>query len=471
MNKLPKLPKLLYFNKKRLSRLPILHNLQIFHYYNIFIKIFEKLKVIPLQIIDINSNYLASAIYKYIYENSIKFPFTSRIYESEIRFVRPEQKRMLVGERKFDPELNNIMLFIDPNKKSKIPIPFFIGKAITKSSDGELIYRSSTISISVFRGSLDVDKFITDVITSYNITNEEKFNYNLIQNRFKIVKISGSANNQEINFSSVERIKRKKEYEKELDVDSINFYSGYFLKWKESELGEKININPLDNLYFPKETLKLIQEAKFWFNSKKWYESKPLPWKRGWMLYGKPGTGKTALVRAIAQELQIPIYFFDIGSLTNSELIDEWRNMIDMDTPCIALIEDFDGIYNKRERVGENKNYASFDTILNCLDGIEEISGVFVVITTNCIEKIDPAIGIPIQKGSTQSTRPGRIDTCIELKELNKDGRIAMAKRILSEWPQFQDELVKNGEGLTGAQFQDLCSQYALKLFWNDKKN
>ena len=107
----------------------------------------------------------------------------------------------------------------------------------------------------------------------------------------------------------------------------------------------------------------------------------------------------------------------------------------------------------------------------NNIDGIEKTNGLFTVITTNKIDKLDDALGIPRenQNGTMISTRPGRIDRAIELKELDEDCRKKIAKRILCDFPDKTSVMVKKGEGDTGAQFQERCMQLALKLYWENK--
>ena len=113
----------------------------------------------------------------------------------------------------------------------------------------------------------------------------------------------------------------------------------------------------------------------------------------------------------------------------------------------------------------ENKvgGHLTFDCLLNCLDGVERADGILLVITTNRLDKLDPALGIPT---SQISTRPGRIDRVLELTGLDQAGRRQLCQRILHEWPETWDETVRLGVGETGAQFQERCTQLALSKYW-----
>src|SRR5438105_9483506 len=175
----------------------------------------------------------------------------------------------------------------------------------------------------------------------------------------------------------------------------------------------------LDTLIFPQRIKGLINEIELWRNHRAWYADKGIPWKRGWLLYGPPGTGKTALARAFAEDLNMPIYVFNLAEMSNHELIKTWTAM-QVNVPCVALIEDLDNVFHGRENVArkhgpmsllfarppggdhDNKNAdrpaltpPTFDCLPNCIDGVDRCDGVFTIITTNDITKVDPALGQP----------------------------------------------------------------------------
>ena len=121
----------------------------------------------------------------------------------------------------------------------------------------------------------------------------------------------------------------------------------------------------------------------------------------------------------------------------------------------------------------------TFDCLLNCLDGVERSDGIFTVVTTNDISKIDPALGQPrkLPNGEVEfiSTRPGRVDKAVELGHMENADKKRMARRILGgyekqylEMLNFVDKFPDLPE--TPAQFQERCSQIALKCFWVEKQ-
>lgn len=257
----------------------------------------------------------------------------------------------------------------------------------------------------------------------------------------------------------------------------------------------------LDNLIFPKRIKDLINEIELWRNNREWYAEKGIPWKRGWLLYGPPGTGKTALARAFAEDLNMPIYVFNLAEMSNHELIKAWTDM-QVNVPCVALIEDIDNVFHGRENIARRNSMMSmlmandkdsngkdnkggrdsfspltFDCLLNCLDGVERTDGIFTILSTNDLSKIDPALGQPrkLPDGMTEfiSTRPGRVDKAVELTYMEVNDKKLMAKRILGEYPdeylkmlEFVDRFPNLQE--TPAQFQERCGQVALRCFWKE---
>jgi hypothetical protein len=258
-----------------------------------------------------------------------------------------------------------------------------------------------------------------------------------------------------------------------------------------------------DQLYFPRHIQELIQEVWAWHGLKEWYGQRNIPWKRGWCLYGPPGTGKTALVRAIAEDLDMPLFIYSLGHMLDKDLERSWEDM-QAHTPCVALFEDFDTVFHGRENVygkptladqiaGAMPNAAnqgnaataleigklSFGCLLNCLDGVDKGGGIFTVVTTNHVDKLDPALGQPRRNpdGSVEfiSTRPGRIDKAIELGYMEKEDKKCLARRIFFDddhgyrlmLEQIEREPNKKE---TPAQFQEACAQLALALLWDDRK-
>ncbi|KAI8828984.1 P-loop containing nucleoside triphosphate hydrolase protein [Chytriomyces cf. hyalinus JEL632] len=183
-------------------------------------------------------------------------------------------------------------------------------------------------------------------------------------------------------------------------------------------------IRPLSTIVLDGETKKnVLNDALEFMKNEKWYGDRGIPYRRGYMFYGYPGTGKTSFVTALAGELKLNIY---VISLANKGLTDETLTELMVDTPprCILLLEDIDAAFvsrsgaNPAAAASNNNNSTASGTIvtnvtfsglLNAIDGVAAQEGRILIMTTNHIEKLDPAL-----------IRPGRVDVKVLLDKATR---------------------------------------------------
>lgn len=216
--------------------------------------------------------------------------------------------------------------------------------------------------------------------------------------------------------------------------------------------------SPLTGLYYPEYILEQFEQARQWMAMGDWYLERSIPHRRGWLFHGPGGTGKSSLAKAIAKDLKIPIYRYFLNTMSDQEFMNEWRGMM---SPCVALFEDFDNTFHGREPATEHRSL-SFDTVLNMISGVNTMSGVLLIVTTNHIEHIDPALGTLGPDG--KSTRPGRIDRIVYIAHMAAAERERMAKDILRDWPDLIERALDPARYTTDptpTQFQEDCLQLA----------
>jgi chaperone BCS1 len=148
-----------------------------------------------------------------------------------------------------------------------------------------------------------------------------------------------------------------------------------------------------------------------------------IPYRRGWLLEGPPGNGKSSFIVAIASHLHSDIFLL---SLNNSNLDDTALKRLllgeELDAaPRIYVLEDIDCLFTNRaaparddtNTVG-NSSRVTFSGLLNALDGIGSPENTLIVMTTNYPERLDAAL-----------IRPGRVDRRFRF-EPPDDARIAL---------------------------------------------
>ncbi len=197
----------------------------------------------------------------------------------------------------------------------------------------------------------------------------------------------------------------------------------------------------------------LRNDAKRWLKSQQWREERGMPGGRGWMLHGQPGNGKTLLAYAVAEELDLPIYSFDLSSMSSEDFTKAWKDASE-DSPSIVLIEDFDSTIKGRNNIRSKEHGVGFETILNCVAGLQRRGQVLFIMTTNDPKSVDPALCAPCS--DDVESRPGRIDLSVEIGAPTREGRYAIAMRVLRDHEQAM-KAVAATEGRSITQVQELC--------------
>ncbi len=183
---------------------------------------------------------------------------------------------------------------------------------------------------------------------------------------------------------------------------------------------------------------------------------------KGILLFGPPGTGKTMLMKAVANELEGVRLLIISGSDISKNGLDnalgqirETFNSARENAPCIVFIDEMDALLPSRSGSSELAVHMTSE-FLQQLDGIKSSNGVVIVGATNRPDKLDPAI-----------LRPGRMDKFIFVAPPNADERAAMFEENLKKSPikgkMDYKSLAAASEGFTGADIANVCRQAKLE--------
>ena len=174
-----------------------------------------------------------------------------------------------------------------------------------------------------------------------------------------------------------------------------------------------------------------------------------IPAKRGVLLAGEPGTGKTLICKALMAEApNITCIVASAYALDEDEYITDLYRLAHDLSPCIVFIEDIDLIAHNRMESGYSRGPALL-SLLAVLDGVEECQQIVTVATTNHLEILDKAVG----------QRPSRFDRVIRLTRPSLEQRKELVSSLCQRIPlgeSVQAYIARRAEHCTPAQLQEI---------------
>ena len=195
--------------------------------------------------------------------------------------------------------------------------------------------------------------------------------------------------------------------------------------------GDPRRKRPLDSVILDKGIKEhVVADVNEFLRSDTWYYDRGIPYRRGYLLYGPPGSGKSSFVQALAGKLD---YSIAILNLSERGLTDDRLNHLLTIVPkrCLVLLEDADAVFTNRRTQTDADGYrganVTFSGLLNALDGVASAEERILFLTTNYPERLDPAL-----------KRPGRIDMSVRLGEATRWQAACL-------WDRFYGDLDADG--------------------------
>lgn len=200
-------------------------------------------------------------------------------------------------------------------------------------------------------------------------------------------------------------------------------------------------IRPLETIHFDEKTkAELVADIRNYLDpaTRRFYTQRGIPYRRGYLLHGPAGTGKTSLSLGLAGLFGLELYLLHVPSVRTDTDLE--RLFTTLPPRCFILLEDIDAVgiknrgnFNQDEQEESDKEddedddrshygprcHISLSGLLNVLDGVASQEGRIVLMTSNFAERLDRAL-----------VRPGRIDRMIFLGHISPRSAELMFKRM-----------------------------------------
>jgi len=186
-----------------------------------------------------------------------------------------------------------------------------------------------------------------------------------------------------------------------------------------------VRARSLDSVILPgSEKEAMLADLRTFLASEAWYHEMGIPYRRGYLLHGVPGAGKSSLVAALAGAVGMHLYVVNLAGMRDSELQELLQNV---SAPrALVLFEDIDGAQAAQARSDTEKKEdvrgVTLSGLLNALDGVASRDGYVTIMTTNRRAVLDAAL-----------TRPGRVDMEVEFGYATSAQALALYRRFYGD--------------------------------------
>lgn len=177
------------------------------------------------------------------------------------------------------------------------------------------------------------------------------------------------------------------------------------------ETDRQARLRDIDKIFIPEVQKNIITyDLKSFVDSKEFYRTRCLPYRRGYLLHGFPGTGKSSMVSALAKMFKRDLYILSLKACAGDNMFIRLMSYIGHNS--ILLIEDIDSYFDGRKQDSASDK-VNFSTFINVISGVNAKEDVILFVTTNHKSKLDDAL-----------LRSGRLDIHLEIglpthKEVN----------------------------------------------------
>lgn len=195
----------------------------------------------------------------------------------------------------------------------------------------------------------------------------------------------------------------------------------------------------------PGQIESLVGDIKRFLRDEELYVDMGMPYHRGILLYGMPGTGKTSIAAAAANALGLDIFLVTVSEVKTEKALKAILGSIP--ARSVLVLEEIDSCGAATDGATKDTGL-SRDVLLQALDGFTAPHGLITIMTTNHYDRLDPAL-----------TRAGRVDLKLEIGAVNTEQITRLCQRFIGYVPDDLPD-VREEDGIVPADIIEIFKQH-----------
>jgi chaperone BCS1 len=203
----------------------------------------------------------------------------------------------------------------------------------------------------------------------------------------------------------------------------------YVNAWEAWRIGAALDIRPPDSIVLPSGQYEhILADLRRFYQGRQRYHDLGIPYRRGYLLEGAPGSGKSSLIRALAGEVGASLHVLNLAEEHLTDTVLSWLMSKPVSDNAFIIIEEMDTYFHGRDPVQPKMN-VTMSGLLNALDGVSACEGRVLFMTTNYVYHLDPAL-----------IRPGRIDYRLQMSFATPEQIRKMFRRFHPQGTQVEED-------------------------------
>lgn len=218
-------------------------------------------------------------------------------------------------------------------------------------------------------------------------------------------------------------------------------------KWDDWETRSDLPGRPLSSVVLPPgQKQAIVDDLAAFLDAEEEYARLAIPYHRGYLLHGPPGTGKTSLAKALATHFNLDLWYVPLADIKQEGALMQALSRVS--PRSLLLLEDIDTLKISHDRSTES-GQINMSSLLNALDGVATPHGLITMMTTNHYDRLDDAL-----------VRAGRMDRVEEITYPSMREIVALFEHYFGAAPGRYQHSLNESPGISQAEVSEIFKRH-----------